>query len=55
LLDVSLAAADEKSTFERLMGSYSVNKQPLLQPRRLNTLTHMDQQVRLWGERGGAT
>jgi len=27
------------------MGSYSVNKQPLLQPRCLNTLTAMDQQV----------
>jgi hypothetical protein len=41
------AAADEKSTFERLMAGYSVNKQPLLQPRRLTTLTPMDQQVRM--------
>jgi hypothetical protein len=41
-----LAAVDEKSTFERLMAGYCVNKQPLLQPRRLTTLTPMDQQVR---------
>jgi hypothetical protein len=27
------------------MGGFSVNKQPLLQPRRLTTLTPMDQQV----------
>lgn len=27
------------------MGSYTVNKQPLLHPRKLLTLTHMDQQV----------
>jgi hypothetical protein len=45
--DPAAAAADEKSTFERLMAGYSVNKQPLLQPRRLTTLTPMDQQVGL--------
>jgi len=37
--------SDEKSTYERLCDGYSVNRQPLLQPRRLTSLTPMDQQV----------
>lgn len=41
-----LMRADEKSTFERLVQSFTVNKQPLLHPKRLANLTHMDQQVR---------
>eukprot|EP00879_Flechtneria_rotunda_P025194 GHRR01026761.1.p1 GENE.GHRR01026761.1~~GHRR01026761.1.p1 ORF type:complete len:349 (+),score=151.94 GHRR01026761.1:753-1799(+) len=45
LFIVDQHAADEKSNYERLLSSYTVNKQPLLQPRRMTSLTPMDQQV----------
>jgi hypothetical protein len=38
--------ADEKSTFERLQASLVLNRQPLLQPKKLPSLNPLDFQVR---------
>ncbi|KIY99176.1 Mismatch repair endonuclease pms1 [Monoraphidium neglectum] len=45
LFIVDQHAADEKSTFERLQASLVLNKQPLLQPKRLPNLNPLDFQV----------
>lgn len=44
--------ADEKSTFERLSASLVLNRQPLLQPKKLPSLNPLDFQVRYVKYRG---